>query len=88
MKNWIIISVVASVLGFAYHLYSNHMEEFNKDKQILKQESLIYKKIEIKNKSFEENMSIELNKTKEINENLQTEPVEINLSTGSHTFSL
>ena len=77
--------------GYAlYNKYVDHMNEFNKDRFLLKQEKVIYKENEVKNKTFEDNISKVLQKVKAKNEKIETEPKEtgVDFSDGNHILTI
>jgi len=90
MKNTIILAVVASVILGIYYKYSKHMNEFNKDREILKQEKIIYIEDQKQNKLIERNNSIILNNVKEMNEELskKQQTTDVNFSNGEHSLSI
>ena len=73
-----------------YNKYVDHMNEFNKDKFLLKQEKVIYKENEIKNKTFENNISKVLQKVKAKNEKIENESKEtgVDFSDGNHILTI
>jgi len=85
---FLLIPIIIAGGIMLYNKYTNHMEKFHKDDFIIKHEKAVYNEKIKENKTFEDNVTIELKKVKETNDKIKVEPTGVDFSPGNHILTI